>query len=76
MQPAQSMQAFIDLQGKQLMPIHNSTFDLAFHPWYEPLDTLSDLAKSKNIEILIPKFGQVVTVGQPLATELWWKDLN
>ncbi len=76
MQPAQSMQAFIDLQGKQLMPIHNATFDLAFHPWYEPLDRLTELAKAAAIDILVPKFGQVITVGQPPQSEQWWKELN
>lgn len=36
MMPHQSIQAHIDLNGKVLFPIHNGTFDLSIHAWYEP----------------------------------------
>ncbi|NQZ30250.1 MAG: MBL fold metallo-hydrolase [Oceanospirillaceae bacterium] len=73
MQPHESLQAFIDLDGRSLMPIHNGTFNLAFHPWQQPMTRLSKLAGASNIDILLPKFGQVVTIGQPLADTKWWR---
>lgn len=72
MQPNESLRAFTDLKGKTLLPIHNGTFNLAFHPWNQPLVNLHKLALQSNIDILIPKFGQVVTVGHPLAQTKWW----
>ena len=38
MTPEESVQAFQDLRGKVLFWVHNSTFDLAFHTWHDPLD--------------------------------------
>ena len=35
MLPEQSVQAHRDLRGKAMLPIHNSTFDLALHDWHE-----------------------------------------
>ncbi|MES2532695.1 MAG: MBL fold metallo-hydrolase, partial [Pseudomonadota bacterium] len=37
MQPEESVKAFEDLRGKLLYVVHNSTFDLAFHTWRDPL---------------------------------------
>jgi L-ascorbate metabolism protein UlaG (beta-lactamase superfamily) len=73
MQPEQSLQSFIDLNGRYLMPIHNATFDLAFHAWYDPMVRISKLAAAKNIKLLMPIFGQVVTVNQPLKPHCWWQ---
>ncbi|MFQ2358566.1 MBL fold metallo-hydrolase [Aeromonas dhakensis] len=38
MLPAQTAQAFHDLRGQWLYPIHNGTFDLAMHAWDDPLE--------------------------------------
>ncbi|MEH6444082.1 MAG: MBL fold metallo-hydrolase [Oceanospirillaceae bacterium] len=72
MQPEQSLQAFLDLNGKVMMPIHNATFDLAFHTWYQPLQRISKLAREHNVTLMMPKFGQVTTVGVPLKLKPWW----
>jgi L-ascorbate metabolism protein UlaG (beta-lactamase superfamily) len=52
MQPEQTLQAHLDLRGKWLMPIHNGTFDLAFHPWYEPLERIAALAGERRGRLL------------------------
>ncbi len=44
MQPEQTLQAHIDLKGRWLLPIHNGTFDLSMHAWYEPFDRILALA--------------------------------
>jgi len=46
--PEQSVQAFVDLRAKVLFSVHNSTFDLAFHRWQEPLERLADLAAGQG----------------------------
>ena len=76
MTPEQSVQAFQDLRGKLLFPVHNSTFDLAFHTWHDPLDRLADLAAARNIELATPVIGEVLTVGQPRTNKRWWIGLK
>jgi len=73
MTPEQSLQAHIDLKGKHLLPIHNGTFDLAFHPWYEPLERITALANEANVSLITPVMGQVVDTDKPNGTTLWWR---
>ncbi len=60
MQPEQSLRAHLDLRGQLMMPVHNSSFDLAMHPWYEPLLRLSNAAAAYQVPLLTPMFGQAV----------------
>jgi len=73
MQPEQSWQAFLDTNSQVMLPIHNSTFNLAFHAWDHPLVSITKLAKSHSKKLLIPKFGQIVTVGKNIKQSLWWQ---
>ena len=76
MTPEESVQAFQDLRAKVLYSVHNSTFDLAFHTWHDPLDRLADLAAAKSIELATPEIGEVLTVGQPRSNKRWWVGLK
>jgi L-ascorbate metabolism protein UlaG (beta-lactamase superfamily) len=76
MTPEESVKAFQDLQGKVLFSVHNSTFDLAFHTWHDPLDRLADLAAAKGIELATPEIGEVMTVGQARTNRRWWQGLR
>ncbi|CAN5265338.1 MBL fold metallo-hydrolase [soil metagenome] len=76
MQPEESVKAFEDLRGKLLYVVHNSTFDLAFHTWRDPLDRISALAAEKNIALATPEIGEVLTLGKPRENVLWWKALR
>jgi L-ascorbate metabolism protein UlaG (beta-lactamase superfamily) len=72
MMPEESVQAHIDLQGTAMVPIHNGTFDLALHDWYEPFNRVTKAAAENNVTILTPMFGQVVDVKSPGQYEQWW----
>ena len=76
MTPEESVQAFQDLNAKVLFGVHNSTFDLAFHTWHDPLDRLAALATARNIELATPEIGEVVTVGAPRSNKKWWVGLK
>ncbi len=76
MTPEESVQAFQDLRGKVLYSVHNSTFDLAFHTWHDPLDRLADLSAAKRIELATPEIGEVLTVGQARSNKRWWVGLK
>ncbi|VWX62697.1 MBL fold metallo-hydrolase [Burkholderiales bacterium 8X] len=76
MTPEESVRAFEDLRGKVLYSVHNSTFDLAFHTWHEPLDRIAALAKEKNLALATPEIGEVLTIGRPRVNRLWWEGLR
>ena len=74
MLPEQSVQAHLDLKGRAMLPIHNSTFDLALHDWFEPLERAAAAAWERNVTLLTPIMGTQVTVQQPGKTAFWWRD--
>ncbi|NYZ63038.1 hypothetical protein H0E82_09735 [Luteimonas sp. SJ-16] len=48
MQPGETLQAAQDLGAKWLLPIHNGTFDLAMHPWTEPMERVTALNEARG----------------------------
>ncbi|WOB06806.1 MBL fold metallo-hydrolase [Piscinibacter gummiphilus] len=76
MTPEETVQAFQDLRAKVLYSVHNSTFDLAFHTWQDPLNRLADLSAAKGLELATPEIGEVMTVGQPRVNKRWWAGLK
>jgi L-ascorbate metabolism protein UlaG (beta-lactamase superfamily) len=77
MLPEQSLQAFIDLNGKVLIPIHWAKYNLSFHPWKEPIERLSALAVSRNINLLTPLIGQRISPGDSsFTTDRWWESIE
>jgi L-ascorbate metabolism protein UlaG (beta-lactamase superfamily) len=71
--PQETAQAFLDLKGKKLVPVHWGMFDLSLHSWYEPIEKLEEQTKLKNIDLLTPKFGQIVNTKEENVFEKWWK---
>lgn len=76
MQPEQTLQAFIDLQGKTLMPVHNGTFDLGLHRWQEPFERIHALALARGVAITTPRMGEQINVRQPTPTQPWWRAVD
>ncbi|NWA01681.1 MBL fold metallo-hydrolase [Pseudomonas gingeri] len=76
MQPEQSLQAHLDLKGRWLLPIHNGTFDLAFHAWHEPFDRILALAWERNVAITTPQMGEGFNLLQPHRGRAWWLDVE
>ena len=72
----QGVQAVQDLRARVLYSVHNSTFDLAFHPWREPLDRVADIAEQEGLLLVTPEMGEVLTLGRPRQNQRWWKDLR
>ena len=70
--PEQTVQAHLDLKGKILQPIHLATFNLALHPWYEPMERLIAAAWNREVSVSTPVIGSVVDYNQSRTTNLWW----
>ena len=73
MHPAESLQAHLDLRGKYLFPIHNGTFDLALHAWYDPFEQILALADEQGVSLVTPEMGEAVDIKAPAATRPWWR---
>lgn len=76
MTPEETVQAFKDLNARLLFLVHNSTFDLAFHTWHDPLDRVAELSARQSLPLATPEIGEVLTIGQPRTNVLWWKGLR
>jgi L-ascorbate metabolism protein UlaG (beta-lactamase superfamily) len=76
MSPEETVQAFKDVRAKLLYLVHNSTFDLAFHTWQDPLERVAALAEAERLPLATPQIGEVLTVGKPRSNVLWWKGLK
>lgn len=76
MTPEETVKAFKELRAKLLYLVHNSTFDLAFHTWHDPLDRVAELAAREGLALATPQIGEVLTLGRPRQNVLWWKGLR
>lgn len=73
MLPEQTVQAHLDLGGRRLLPIHNGTFDLAFHDWYEPMERVLAAARTHGVAVSTPRFGAPVDIATPPEVDTWWR---
>ena len=76
MSPEETVQAFQDVRARVLYVVHNSTFDLAFHTWQDPMARVAALAEAKGLPLATPEIGEVLTIGQPRSNVQWWKGLK
>ena len=76
MLPGEHDQAMTDLKAKTLIPVHNSKFKLAQHPWDEPMKKILETKKG-NYRILTPKIGEKLPLdNNRYTTERWWESLE
>ena len=74
--PEEAVNAQIALLGKLLLPVHWGTFDVAFHPWDEPITRLVEAANVHGVKIVTPRPGELVTPGQKNSSNRWWQGLE
>ena len=71
--PEETLQAHIDLQGKILHPIHWGTFNLALHPWFEPMERLAAAAEEIGTKIAVPIVGETTVFNTSIPSRKWWE---
>ena len=72
--PEQTVQAHLDLKGSVLHPIHWAAFNLALHPWYEPMVRLTAAANFKNVKIATPVVGETTVYrSMSIPATKWWE---
>jgi L-ascorbate metabolism protein UlaG (beta-lactamase superfamily) len=64
--------AMHDLNAKKLLPVHICKISLAYHPWDEPLNELSEMIDKEKL--LTPMIGEKIQLRSlNNTTKLWWK---
>ncbi len=72
MTPEEAVQQHLDLRGNFLVPLHWATFDMALHPWYEPIERLVNFSKQESVTLITPEVGEKTDLlGKP-NTDHWW----
>lgn len=70
--PEQAIEAHRLVRGGVLIPVHWGTFDLALHPWTEPVERLLVAASRTSARVAIPKPGQTVLPAAQPPVARWW----
>jgi L-ascorbate metabolism protein UlaG (beta-lactamase superfamily) len=73
--PEQAIEAHRLVRGGVLIPVHWGTFDLALHPWTEPVERLLVAATRAGARVAIPKPGHTVFPASPPPVARWWPDV-
>lgn len=76
MMPEETIQAHVELRGKQLMPIHWGKFNLSLHPWKEPIERANAKARGLNVNIVTPAIGEILLLNEDKDTSAWWRNYH
>ena len=74
--PENALAAHALLGGGPLLPIHWGTFNLALHPWDDPIEKLVELAPKSGARLVLPKLGQPVEPAHDLRIDPWWRGVS
>ena len=74
--PEEAIQAYLDVQGRVLLPVHWATFNLGLHDWDEPIKRAVKTAQEHDVNVVTPRLGEVVTAGQPFLSSPWWEEVR
>ncbi|MEU2794522.1 MBL fold metallo-hydrolase [Streptomyces sp. NPDC007100] len=77
MTPEEGMRAHLDLQGGEpgglLLPIHWGTFNLAPHPWAEPVERTVAAARAAGAKVAAPLPGKPFEPADEQIVDPWWR---
>jgi L-ascorbate metabolism protein UlaG (beta-lactamase superfamily) len=73
--PAGALEAFEMLGARTLVPVHWATFELAYHDWSEPAETLFTLANERGVALATPMLGESFEPTEAVPRDPWWRAL-
>ena len=76
MDPEQAIEAHLAVRARRMLPVSWGTFNIAFHDWDEPIKRAVKAANEKNVELVTPRVGEVVTVGKSFSSGNWWEKVR
>ncbi len=76
MDPEQAIEAHLAVRARRMLPVSWTTFNLAFRDWDEPIRRAVKAAQKRNVEMVIPRVGDIVAAGSPFELYRWWEDVQ
>ncbi|HYD76909.1 MBL fold metallo-hydrolase [Ramlibacter sp.] len=76
MTPEQAVQVHRDVRARRMVPVHWSTFNLAYHDWDEPIRRTVAEAARAGVELVTPRVGEMVDADRPFESTRWWEDVR
>lgn len=73
--PVNAVEARGRLGSGAVLPIHWGTFNLAMHPWDEPIETVLQLSPSQGIQLLTPRLGEPLEPTHAEQPDPWWRSV-
>ena len=74
--PGDLVTAIKELTPQRVMTVHHSKYALARHPWYEPLDNISQASYANHFPLVTPMIGEPVWLSDTTQQfSEWWKGL-
>ncbi len=74
--PTNAIEARTRLGSGAFLPIHWGTFNLAMHPWDEPIETVFRLAPTRGIQLVTPKLGEAFEPAHAELARPWWRSVT
>jgi L-ascorbate metabolism protein UlaG (beta-lactamase superfamily) len=71
----QAVEANLLLKGRRMLPVHWLTFDLALHPWAEPVIQAVDAGAELGVDVITPQLGELVDLEGRVTTTRWWEEM-
>lgn len=76
MDPVDAVKAHLAVRARRMLPVHWGTFNLAFHDWDEPIKQVVKAANGASVDLVTPRVGEVVIVGEPFRSYRWWEEVR
>jgi len=76
MDPEDAIKVHMEVKGKRMLPVHWATFNMAIHDWDEPIKRAVEAASENNVDLVTPRVGEVVVVGEPFLSDNWWEEVK
>ena len=70
--PEEVVESVVDLKAKRFLPGHWGKFALAKHSWDEPIKRVYQASMGKNIPILMPQIGEIISLHNQENPPNWW----
>jgi L-ascorbate metabolism protein UlaG (beta-lactamase superfamily) len=71
--PENALKALTLLGGGIFLPVHWGTFNLAFHAWDQPAETLLQMAPAHGAHLAMPRLGEPVEPSRAERVTPWWR---
>jgi len=72
----QAVEANLLLKGRRMLPVHWLTFDLALHPWEEPVIQAVETGAEMGVEVITPQLGELIDLQGLVTTTRWWESIH